>query len=548
MLLSCQRLLPLGRKRGQRDTGGSEIRGTSLVARPAERGQDGKFRDGKTIPGRSLEVKRKVGAEFDTIVVGSGPNGLAAAITLAQAGYSVRVLEAGATIGGGTRSAGLTLPGFLHDVCSAIHPLAAGSPFFQTLPLDRFGLAWVEPEIVLAHPDSNGGAACLQRSVDHTADTLGTDARAYRRLMQPLVRSWEALADDILQPLLHLPRHPFMLARFGLHAVWPASALARAFFKEDPTRALLAGIAAHSFLPLEATASAAFALVLATAGHAVGWPIARGGSQAIANALAACLIELGGEIELNRCIEDLNQLPKTRAVLLDVTLWQFLRIARDRLPARYRQRLERFRHAPGVYKIDYALSAPIPWTARECRRAGTVHVGGTLDEIAEAERQVVHGEHPSRPFVLLAQQSQFDETRAPRAQHTLWAYCHVPHGSAFEMSARIEAQIERFAPGFRDCILARHVMKPADLEARNANLVGGDINGGAANFFQLIARPVWSPTPYRTPLPGVYLCSSSTPPGGGVHGMCGWHAARAALREVFGAQQQRDDGNEKCGG
>ena len=475
-------------------------------------------------------------AELDAIVVGSGPNGLAAAITLAQAGCSVRLLEASSTIGGGTRSAELTLPGFLHDVCSAIHPLAAGSPFFRSLSLNRFGLFWVEPEIALAHPLGDGKAVCLNRSVIQTANAVGVDERAYRRLMQPLVRNWESLASEILQPLLHLPRYPFALARFGLQALCPAASFARAIFKEERARALLAGIAAHSFLPLEAIASTAFGLVLAAAGHSVGWPIARGGSQEIANALAACLVELGGEIELDHRVENLNRLPKARAVLLDITPWQFLQISQSRLPTRYRRQLQRFCHAPGVCKIDYALSAPIPWSAWECRLAGTIHLGGTLDEIAAAERQVARGEHPKRPFVLLAQQSLFDETRAPGRHHTLWAYCHVPHGSTLDLSASIEAQIERFAPGFRDLVLARHVMKPADLEARNANLVGGDINGGAANFLQLLARPVWGSTPYRTAIPATYLCSSSTPPGGGVHGMCGWHAARAALREVFGVR------------
>lgn len=484
--------------------------------------------------GKPFARNQKVSNELDAIIVGGGPNGLAAAITLAQAGYSVRVLEAHSAVGGGTRSAALTLPGFLHDVCSAVHPLGAASPFFQTLPLNHFGLHWIEPDIPLAHPQDTGAAACLHRSIGQTAEQFSRDAQAYRRLIQPFVQHWKALSEEILQPPLHIPRHPFTLARFGLTAMCPAAAFSKIVFKEEPTRALLGGIAAHSFLPLEAVASLAFGLVLATAGHIVSWPIARGGSQAIANALAAHLTKLGGKIELNHQIEDLNQLPKTRAVLLDVTPWQFLRMARHRLPPRYVHHLENFKHASAVCKIDYALSAPIPWTAMECRRAGTVHVGGTLDEIARAERQVAHGEHPDRPFVLVSQQSLFDDMRAPQGQHTLWAYCHVPYDSAFDMSSRMETQIERFAPGFRDCILARHIMKSADLEAQNPNLIGGDINGGAANLTQLIARPVWSSVPYRTPLPGVYLCSSSTPPGGGVHGMCGWNAARAALREVFG--------------
>ncbi|MBA2743284.1 MAG: NAD(P)/FAD-dependent oxidoreductase [Chthoniobacterales bacterium] len=472
--------------------------------------------------------------EFDAVVVGSGPNGLAAAITLARTGCSVLVLEANATIGGGARSAELTLPGFIHDVCSAIHPLGAGSPFFHSLPLERFGLDWIQPEIALAHPLDGGGAASLYRDIDETA--AGLQDKAYGRLMRPLVREWENFTEEFLQPMLHLPRHPFLLAGFGAAAVCPARLLAKLLFKREESRALFAGMAAHSFLPLEALASAAFGLVLGMAGHAVGWPLPRGGSQAIANALAGYLRELGGKIEVNRRVNDLEVLPQARVVLLDVTPWQFLRIAGDRLSSTYRQRMTRFRHAPGVFKIDYALSAPIPWVADACRRAGTVHLGGTLDEIAAGEREVAQGGHPDRPFVLVAQQSLFDSSRAPSGQHTLWAYCHVPHGSRVDMSERIEQQVERFAPGFRDCILARSCRATADLEMGNANLVGGDINGGAANLRQLIARPILSPTPYRTPLKGVYLCSSSTPPGGGVHGMCGYHAARTALRDGFGVR------------
>ena len=471
--------------------------------------------------------------EYDAVIVGSGPNGLAAAITLARAGRSVLVLEANATIGGGARSAELTLPGFLHDVCSAVHPLAAGSPFFKTLPLERFGLGWIQPEIPLAHPLDDGSAACLYRDLGLTAEQLGADSRAYRRLMQPLARKWESLAIEFLQPMLHLPRHPVTLARFGIPAVCPATLLAKLIFKAEPARALFAGIAAHSFLPLEAPVSSAFALVLGLAGHAVGWPIPRGGSQQISNALGGYLHQLGGKIEVNQRIENVDDLPKSRAVLLDVSVWEFLRIAGGRLPARYRQRLQSFRHAPGVFKIDYALSEPIPWKTEACRRAGTIHLGGGIDEIAVTEREVTREKIPERPFVLAAQQSLFDETRAPRGQHTLWAYCHVPFGCNTDMSERIESQIERFAPGFRDCILARHKMSAADLERSNPNLTGGDINGGAANLMQLIARPILSPTPYRTPLRGVYLCSASTPPGGGVHGMCGYHAACTALREVF---------------
>ena len=471
--------------------------------------------------------------ECDAIVVGSGPNGLAAAITLARAGCSVLVVEANSTIGGGARSAELTLPGFLHDVCSAVHPLAAGSPFFKQLPLERFGLQWIQPEIPLAHPFDDGTAACLYRDIDATANSLGQDKRNYFKLMKPLVGNWENLSAEFLQPMLHLPRHPIALAKFGMRALFPAKLVVKVLFKNKPARALFAGIAAHSFLPLESLVSSAFALVLGSAGHAVGWPIPHRGSQAISNALAAHLQELGGKIEINCKIANLEQLPKSRAVLFDTSVWNFVRIAGSRLPNTYRRRLQKFRHAPGIFKLDYALSAPIPWRADECRRAGTVHLGGTLDEIAAAERDAALGKMPECPFVLVAQQSLFDETRAPHGQHTLWAYAHVPFNCNVDISEKIEAQIERFAPGFRDCIVARHKIGATGLEKSNPNLIGGDISGGSTSLWQLVARPVFSPTPYRTALRGIYLCSASTPPGGGVHGMCGYHAARAALRDIF---------------
>jgi phytoene dehydrogenase-like protein len=469
---------------------------------------------------------------YDAVVVGSGPNGLAAAIRLAQAGLTVLVIEAGETIGGGVRSAELTLPGFVHDVCSAIHPLGLGSPFFRQLPLENYGLRWIQPEFPLAHPLDDGRAAVLQRSVADTAREFGRDKAAYERLMTPLVTHWENLASEFLQPLLHLPRHPFRLARFGIHAFKSASGLAWARFAEEPARALFAGLAAHSFLPLEQRPSAAFGLVLGMLGHAVGWPLPRGGSQQIAQVLAAHLRSLGGEIVTHLRVESIGQLPLARAVLLDVTPRQLLRLAGSELPASYRSQLERFRYGPGVFKMDYALDGPVPWTAASCARAATVHVGGTLAEIALSEREVAAGRPPERPFVLLAQPSLFDETRAPEGCHTVWAYCHVPNGSAFDMTERIEKQIERFAPGFRDLVLARHAMNCADMERRNANLVGGDINGGLANLRQLLARPIFGATPYRTPATGIYLCSSSTPPGGGVHGMCGFHAAEAALKDL----------------
>jgi phytoene dehydrogenase-like protein len=453
---------------------------------------------------------------------------------MARAGCRVRVLEANQTIGGGTRSAELTRPGFIHDLCSAIHPLALGSPFFRTLPLAKFGLEWIQPGIALAHPLDDGSAACLHRDLSVTADSLGKDGPAWRQLFQPFAGYWQELAAEFLQPLLHWPRRPFRLAQFGLNALLPASTLASFRFKTPAARALFGGIAAHSFLPLEAAASAAFGLVLGAAGHAVGWPLPRGGSQSIANALAAYFRELGGEIETGCRVEQRAQLPKARAVLFDTTCWQFARIAGDQLPSTYWQSLERFRHAPAVFKIDYALAQSAPWQSPECRRAGTLHLGGTLEQIAASERTVVRGGYSERPFVLVAQPSLFDQTRAPKGQHTLWAYCHAPYGGDRDLTSAIENQIERFAPGFRECVLARHSLGASKLEQRNPNLVGGDISGGAANLWQMLTRPVLSPAPYRTPLPGVYLCSSSTPPGGGVHGMCGYHAARTALRDRFG--------------
>lgn len=469
--------------------------------------------------------------ERDAIVVGSGPNGLAAAIRLAQAGRSVLVLEAEETIGGGLRSAELTLPGFVHDVCSAIHPLALASPFLRTLPLANYGLRWIQPDAPLAHPLDDGPAVMLERSIAATAAGLGADAAAYRTLMDPLVADAERLVGGILGPL-QVPRHPLAMARFGLLALLPATRLARSRFTGERAQALFAGMAAHSFLPLEQSVSAAFGLVLGIFGHAVGWPLPAGGSQALADALAAQLRALGGEIRTGARVETLTELSAARAVVCDVTPRQLLQIAGDELPVGYRRRLRRYRYGPGVFKLDLALDGPIPWTAPECLRAGTVHVGGTLAEVAAAEAAVARGEHPERPFVLLAQQSLFDPARAPAGKQTVWAYCHVPNGSTVDMTDRIEAQIERFAPGFRDRILARGVLTPADLERRNANNVGGDINGGAQDLRQLFTRPVARFSPYTTPNPRLFLCSSSTPPGGGVHGMCGYFAARAALKRA----------------
>ncbi len=470
---------------------------------------------------------------YDAVIVGAGPNGLAAAIRLAQEGLSVLVLEANQTIGGGLRSSELTLPGFLHDVCSAIHPLALGSPFFRQLPLKKYGLSWIQPDLPVAHPLANGTAMVLQRSVAETSEGLGQDQRAYERLIGPLVSNWENLAGEFLQPLLHLPRHPVQLARFGRLGFRSATSLARSRFATEPARSLFAGLAAHSFLRLEQIPSAAFGLVLGILAHAVGWPLPRGGSQQIAEALAAHLRALGGAIQTGVRVETLDQLPIARAILLDLSPRQVLRVAGDRLPISYRARLEHYRYGPGVFKIDYALRGPIPWLARVCSRAGTVHVGGTLVEIAASERATAQGKPAEHPFTLVAQPSLFDLTRAPEGRHIAWAYCHVPNGSTVDMTERVENQIERFAPGFRDQIIARKSATCIDMEQKNANLVGGDINGGASDWWQLLARPILSPTPYRTPVPGLYLCSASTPPGGGVHGMCGFHAAEAALRDCF---------------
>jgi phytoene dehydrogenase-like protein len=461
-------------------------------------------------------------------VIGSGPNGLTAAIVLARAGWPVTLFEANAQIGGGTRSAELTLPGFVHDICSAVHPLALSSPAMASFPLAEHGLEWIQPPVPLAHPLEDGSAALLEISVETTARRLDKDAGRYRATMAPLVRRWSELTPEILAPP-HWPAHPFLLARFGLLAIWPATLAARSIFRTQAARALFAGLAAHSFLPLEAPVSAAFGWVLALAAHAVGWPIPRGGSQRIANALASYFESLGGRIVKSTAIRSLDELTDGAMVLCDVTPRQLLALAGDKLPRAFRGKLERYRYGPGVFKIDWALDGPIPWRASECARAGTVHIGGTLEEIAASERAPWEGRVHERPFVLLAQPSLFDPSRAPEGKHTAWAYCHVPNSSTVDMTERIESQVERAAPGFGATILARSTMGPSEIEQHNANLVGGDINGGAQNLEQLFLRPTRSL--YRTPLEGVYLCSSSTPPGGGVHGMCGYHAARTALAD-----------------
>jgi phytoene dehydrogenase-like protein len=462
-------------------------------------------------------------------IVGAGPNGLAAAITLAQRGIPVDVFEAQPQAGGAARTLELTLPGFLHDFGSAVHPLAAGSPFFSSLPLPAHGLEWIHSPSPLAHPFDDGTAITLERNLQNAESVLGHDGKRWRRLMQPFVDRWSTLSAEILRPLHVLTPHPFLLARFGLVAFPPATALAHVF-RSERTRALFAGLAAHSFLSLDEPLSAAFGVTLAAAAHAVGWPIPRGGAQSIANALCAHLATLGGTVKTSTRIDDLSALKDYDAILCDVTPHQLLRIARNRFPARFAGQLANYRYAPGVFKVDYALDSPIPWKSPDCARAATVHLGGSFQEIAASEYDMRHGRHSERPFVLLAQPSLFDPTRAPAGNHTAWAYCHVPNSSTIDMLDSLESQIERFAPCFRDCILARRIFSPRALEEMDANLIGGDISGGAMDLRQFFFRPTWRH--YRTPARNIYICSSSTPPGGGVHGMCGHNAAKLAASRL----------------
>lgn len=467
----------------------------------------------------------------EAVVVGAGPNGLVAAITLARAGWDVVVHEAAATIGGGTRSAELTEPGVVHDVCAAIHPLALASPALSALPLAEHGLRWIHAPAPLAHPLDGGRATLLERSVAHTALGLADDGPAYERMLEPLVDAGHSIVEALLSPR-RVPRTPIALARFGMHALRPARSSTEARFSTEAARALLAGSAGHSMLSLDAAGTAGYGLLLTLLGHVVGWPVAEGGSQRIADALTAVLRADGGEIVTEHEITSLRDLPPADATVLDVTPRQLLQIAADALPPRAARALGRYRYGPGVCKVDWVLDGPIPWESPDVARAGTVHVGGTLDEIAAGEAEVVAGRHPERPFVILAQPTLFDPTRAPTGSHTAWAYCHVPSGSDVDRTNAIERQVERFAPGFRDRVRARHTMTAARLESYDANYVGGDINGGSGDLRQLFSRPVPSRRPWRTAVPGVYLCSSSTPPGGGVHGMCGWHAAQTVLRDA----------------
>lgn len=470
---------------------------------------------------------------YDAVVVGSGPNGLAGAIRLAQAGWRTLVLEADSIAGGGLRSRQLTLPGFLHDACASVVTTAHVSPYMRSLPLEAHGVAWVQPEIPVGHPLDGGRAALTYRSIKQTADGLGRDGPAYQRLYEPLVRDWQAIMKEILGPLPLPPGHLGALTNFGYWAIQPASFLARTHFQGVAARALFAGMGGHSILPLGNLATAAFGLVLSMGAHAVGWPLVQGGSQRMADALVAILREAGGQVETNQEVRSFKDIPTAKVVLFDVTPRLFLKIAGEKVPPGYRRALERFRYGPGVCKLDYALDGPIPWQNPDCARAGTLHLGGTLEEIEAAEKAVWRGEIVEKPFVLLVQPTNFDPSRAPAGKHIVWAYCHVPNGSTQDVSAQIEAQIERFAPGFKELILARHVYTASEMEAYNPNYVGGDINSGVQDLAQLFTRPVPRLNPYRTPLRGVYLCSSSTPPGGGVHGMGGFHAAETALKDLF---------------
>ena len=474
-------------------------------------------------------------SSLDAIVVGAGPNGLAAAIDLARAGRSVRVYEAADTVGGGTRSAELTLPGFVHDPCASVHPLSLASPFFQSLDLARHGLSWVHPEAPLAHALAPGRSVVLPRSLEageDLADALGADVEAWRRLFGPLVQEWERLIPMVLAPVIRPPRHPVLLARFGLPAMLPATSLARLAFRGPAARALFAGMAGHSMLRLGQPFSGSFGLMLGMLAHAVGWPLARGGSGAIASALEAEARALGVEIVTGHRVVSLADLPPSRAVLLDLTPRQVLAVAGDRLPPGYRRQLEGFRYGPGVFKVDWALDGAIPWLDPSTSRAATVHLGGSMAEVAASEEAVGRGRIADRPFTLLVQPTIADPARAPAGKHIAWAYCHVPNGSTRDMAAAIEARVERFAPGFRDLILARATKDAPAMEAWDANYVGGDINGGIDDWRQLLFRPVARWNPYTTPDRTIFLCSSSTPPGGGVHGMSGWFAAREAERRL----------------
>jgi phytoene dehydrogenase-like protein len=471
------------------------------------------------------------GSDLDAVVIGSGPNGLAAAIELARSGARVIVLEAAGEPGGGMRSAELTEPGFLHDVCSAVHPTAILSPFFRQLPLQEHGLRWIRPAASVAHPMPDGDSVMLYRSLERTQQRLGRDARAWARLVSPFLESPHELLADAMAPL-RIPAHPLLLLRFGMRGALSANRLARLLFRDAAARALFAGCAGHSIQPLTSPFTAALGLMFAILGHVEDWPVAEGGSRMLARSLAAYLEKLGGRIQTGQRIERLEQVPRSRVVLFDTSPEQLMQIAGDALPAAYRRRLARYRYGPGIFKLDWALDGPIPWSDPACLEASTVHVGGTLEEICASERDMYHGRHSDRPYLIVCQQSQFDRSRAPEGRHTGYAYCHVPHGSTVDMTDAIERQVERFAPGFRDRIRTRHRIDPAWLERHNPNYKGGAVTGGVADALQLWTRPVARLDPYSTPNPRLFICSAATPPGGGVHGQCGYWAARSALKRL----------------
>lgn len=475
--------------------------------------------------------KGDTNTDYDAVVIGSGPNGLAAAITLQQQGLSVLIIEGKDNIGGGLRSASLTLPGFVHDVCSAIHPMAVASPFLNSLPLQEHGLQFINPTYAAAHPFDDGSSAVLHHSINKTAAALGEDEEAYKKLITPIVRNWPLLANDLLAPF-HIPKHPLKMAAFGFNALQSGTTIAKRF-KTKKAKGLWAGMAAHSIQPLSNLTTSAIGLVLMAAGHGRGWPIPKGGSQQLANALASYFVSIGGKIETGAFIHSLKQLPSAKAFLFDTTPKQLLQIAGHRFSSLYQWQLNRYRYGMGVFKIDFALDGPIPFTDEYCKQSGTIHLGNTFEEIEASEAQAAKGKHPDKPFVLLAQQSLFDNSRAPEGKHTAWAYCHVPNGSTVDRSEAIEQQIERFAPGFRELILAKHSMNTTAMQLYNPNYIGGDINGGMIDLAQLFTRPALRYSPYRTSAKGLYICSSSTPPGGGVHGMCGYHAAKRVLKDIF---------------
>lgn len=474
-----------------------------------------------------------INPEFDAIIVGSGPNGLSAAILLAQHGLKVKIIEAEDTIGGGTRTKELTESGFIHDVCSAVHPTAVGSPFFKTLPLSEYGLEFIHPHFPVAHPLENGEAMIVSRSFDDTLIRMGKDGKNYQNLVKSFADAWDYLSHDLLAPV-RFPNNPLTMARFGWYGILSAKLLANSMFDTDQVKAYFAGLAAHSIVPLEKSFTGSFGLVFAATIHSVGWPIAKGGSSSISNALAEYFKSLGGVIETGNRIKSTSDLPSCKTVLFDLTPHQIVKIAENELPDSYKKKYLKFKYGPGVFKMDFALSESVPWTNSDCAGAGTLHLGGTFDEIAFSERETWKGNHPEKPYVLLSQPSKFDDSRAPEGKHTLWAYCHVPNGSDKDCSEEIINQIERYAPGFRDIIISSHTMTAPDFEAYNENYIGGDINGGAQTFSQLIGRPVFQWDPYKLPVDGMYICSSSTPPGGGVHGMGGYHAAKSALKNDFG--------------